>query len=59
MIRRPIVTDNDAAVTFLRLVLGVVFFFLMIRGAGAASVDRLLSSPAKKSIPAKVRPQAA
>ena len=161
MIRRPIVTDNDAAVTFLRLVLGVVFFahgaqkalgwfggygfsgtmgfftgmmhipallavmaiaaeflggfglivglltrvaafgifcnmvvavamihhqfgffmhwagtqkvegfeyhllvlaitaFLMIRGAGAASVDRLLSSPAKNSIPAKVRPQAA
>ena len=33
--------------------------FLMIRGAGAASVDRLLSSPAKESIPAKVRPQAA
>ena len=26
MIRRLTVTDNDAAVTFLRLVLGVVFF---------------------------------
>jgi uncharacterized membrane protein YphA (DoxX/SURF4 family) len=103
MIRRLTVTDNDAAVTFLRLVLGVLFFahgaqkalgwfggygssirlfyelggdaegrgfefhllvlaitaFLMLRGAGAASVNRLLSSPAKKSIPAKVRPQAA
>ena len=116
MIRKLIATDNDGAVTFLRLVLGVVFFahgaqktlgwfggygfsgtmgfftgmmhipalfavlaiaaeflgglglivgllaitvFLMIRGAGAASVDRLLSSSAKSSIRAKLRPQAA
>jgi putative oxidoreductase len=33
--------------------------FLMIHGAGAASVDRLLSSPAKNSIRGQVRPQAA
>jgi putative oxidoreductase len=33
--------------------------FLMIRGAGAASVDRLLSSPAKNSIGGQVRPLAA
>jgi putative oxidoreductase len=33
--------------------------FLMIRGAGAASVDRLLSSPAKNSIRDQVQPQAA
>ena len=33
--------------------------FLMICGAGAASVDRLLSSPAKNSIRGQVRPQAA
>jgi putative oxidoreductase len=33
--------------------------FLMIRGAGAASVDRLLSSPANNSIRGQVRPQAA
>jgi putative oxidoreductase len=33
--------------------------FLMIRGAGAASVNRLLSPPAKNSIRDKVRPQAA
>jgi putative oxidoreductase len=33
--------------------------FLMIRGAGAASVDRLLSSPGKNGIKAQVRPQAA
>jgi len=33
--------------------------FLMIRGAGAASLDRLLSSPAKNSIRGQVRPQAA
>ncbi len=32
---------------------------LMIRGAGAGSVDRLLSSPAKNSIRGQVRPQAA
>jgi putative oxidoreductase len=33
--------------------------FLMIRGAGAASVDRLLSSPGNNGIKAQVRPQAA
>ncbi len=33
--------------------------FLMIRGAGAASLDRLLSSPAKNSVRGQVRPQAA
>jgi putative oxidoreductase len=33
--------------------------FLMIRGAGAASVDRLLSSPAKNSIGGQARLQAA
>jgi putative oxidoreductase len=33
--------------------------FLMIRGAGAASVDLLLSSPASNRIKAQVRPQAA
>jgi putative oxidoreductase len=33
--------------------------FLMIRGAGAVSVDRLLSSSAENSIGDRVRPQAA
>src|SRR5712692_10420436 len=33
--------------------------FLMIRGAGAASVDRLLSSPTNITIEAPARPQAA
>jgi putative oxidoreductase len=33
--------------------------FLIIRGAGAASADRLLSSPAMNSIRGQVRPQAA
>ena len=33
--------------------------FLMIRGAGAVSVDRLLSSPANIGIKAQARPQAA
>src|SRR6202043_1330314 len=33
--------------------------FLMIRGAGAASLDRLLSSPANNRITAQARPQAA
>src|SRR6266849_2864335 len=33
--------------------------FLMVRGAGAASVDRLWSSPAKNSIRGELRPQAA
>jgi putative oxidoreductase len=33
--------------------------FLMIRGAGAASLDRLLSSPANSGISTQTRPQAA
>ena len=33
--------------------------FLMIRGAGAVSVDRLLSSPANSRISTQIRPQAA
>jgi putative oxidoreductase len=33
--------------------------FLMIRGAGAASVDRLLSAPANHSFKAQARPQVA
>jgi putative oxidoreductase len=33
--------------------------FLMIRGAGAAAVDQLLSYPAKSRINAQIRPQAA
>jgi putative oxidoreductase len=33
--------------------------FLMIRGAGAASVDRLLSAPANNGIKAQARPQVA
>jgi putative oxidoreductase len=40
------------------LVLAITVF-LMIRGAGAASLDRLLASPAKKSLRIQVRPQAA
>ena len=36
-----------------------ITILLMIRGAGAASVDRLVSSPAKDSIRGQVRPQAA
>jgi putative oxidoreductase len=51
-------TQKGEGFEFHFLVLAITAF-LMIRGAGAASVDRLLSSPAKKSIPAKVRPQAA
>jgi putative oxidoreductase len=41
------------------LVLLAASVVLMIRGAGAASVDPLLSSPAKNSIRGEVRPQAA
>jgi putative oxidoreductase len=41
------------------LVLLATLAFLMIRGAGAASVDRLLASPANKTIKAQVQPQAA
>jgi len=41
------------------LVLLAALVVLMIRGAGAASVDRLLSSPAENSIRGQVWPQAA
>jgi putative oxidoreductase len=41
------------------LVLLAASVVLMIRGAGAASVDRLLPSPAKNNIRGQVRPQAA
>jgi putative oxidoreductase len=41
------------------LLVAAITVFLMIRGAGAASVDRLLSASAKSSIRAKLRPQAA
>jgi putative oxidoreductase len=51
-------TQKGGGFEFHLLVLAITAF-LMIRVAGAASVDRLSSSPAKKSIPAKVRPQAA
>ena len=51
-------TQKGEGFEFHLLVLAISAF-LMIRGAGAASLDRLLSSPAKKSIPAKVRPLAA
>ena len=40
------------------LVLAITIF-LMIRGAGAASVDRLLSSPASNRVRSQVRAQAA
>src|SRR6266566_7826707 len=41
------------------LILLAALVVLMIRGAGAASVDRLLSSPMKNSITGRVRPQVA
>ena len=41
------------------LLLLAALALLMIRGAGAASVDRLLSSPANDGIRAQARPQAA
>ena len=41
------------------LVLLATLAVLMIRGAGAASIDRLLSSPATVKIKAQARPQAA
>ena len=41
------------------LVLLAASAFLMIRGEGAVSIDRLLSSPANNRIKAQVRPQAA
>ncbi|HWO32498.1 MAG TPA: DoxX family protein [Candidatus Acidoferrum sp.] len=51
-------TQKGEGFEFHLLVLAITVF-LMIRGAGAASVDRLLSSSAKNSIRAQVRPQAA
>ena len=41
------------------LLLLAVSAFLVIRGAGAASLDRLLSSPANSGISTQTRPQAA
>jgi putative oxidoreductase len=51
-------TQKGEGFEFHLLVLAITVF-LMIRGAGSASVDRLLSSSAKSSFRAKVRPQAA
>ncbi|HVR25106.1 MAG TPA: DoxX family protein [Candidatus Polarisedimenticolia bacterium] len=51
-------TQKGEGFEFHLLVLAITIF-LMIRGAGAASVDRLLSSSAKSSIRTKVRAQAA
>jgi putative oxidoreductase len=51
-------TQKGEGFEFHLLVLAITVL-LMIRGAGAASVDRLLSSSATSSIQAKVRPQAA
>jgi putative oxidoreductase len=51
-------TQKGEGFEFHLLVLAIAVF-LMIRGAGAASVDHLLSSNAKDSIRAKVRLQAA
>jgi hypothetical protein len=51
-------TQKGEGFEFHLLVLAITVF-LMIRGAGAASIDRLLSSPAKNGIRTQVRPQAA
>jgi putative oxidoreductase len=51
-------TQKGEGFEFHLLVLAITVF-LMIRGAGAASVDRLLSSPAKNSIKGQLRPLAA
>jgi putative oxidoreductase len=51
-------TQKGEGFEFLLLALAITVF-LMIRGAGAASVDRLLSSSAKNRIEGQVRPQAA
>jgi putative oxidoreductase len=51
-------THKGEGFEFHLLVLAITVF-LMIRGAGAASIDRLLSSPAKNGIRTQVRPQAA
>ena len=41
------------------LLVSAMTAFLIIRGAGAASIDRLLSSPANNRITAQARPQVA
>ena len=51
-------TQKGEGFEFHLLALGITVF-LIIRGAGAASVDRLLSSPAKNSISGQSRPQTA
>src|ERR1700694_1082171 len=51
-------TQKGEGFEFHLLVLAITAF-LIIPGAGGASVDRLLSSPAKNSIRGQVRPQAA
>jgi len=51
-------TQKGEGFEFHLLVLAIAVF-LMIRGAGAASVDRLLSTTEKNSIPAQMRHQAA
>jgi putative oxidoreductase len=51
-------TQKGEGFEFHLLVLATTIF-LMIRGAGAASVDRLLSSPAKNTFSGQVRPHAA
>ena len=51
-------TQKGEGFEFHLLVLAITVF-LMIRGAGAVSVDRLLSSTAKNGIRAQARPQAA
>jgi len=51
-------TQKGEGFEFHLLVLAITVF-LMIRGAGAASIDRLLSSPAKNSVRGQVRPLAA
>jgi putative oxidoreductase len=51
-------TQKGEGFEFHLLALGITVF-LIIRGAGAASVDRLLSSPMKNSITGRVRPQVA
>jgi len=51
-------TQKGEGFEFHLLVMAITVF-LMIRGAGAASVDRRLSSPAENSVRAQGRPQAA
>ena len=51
-------TQKGEGFEFHLLVLAITVF-LMIRGAGAASIDRLWSSPTKNGVRTQVRPQAA